>query len=108
MGHVSGPIGPNERQQYEHDYRQGANLFQQALNQYNHSSNPYQKAEFKKVMDQALNALNDSAHGLMRQELEKQTQQIARDYAIFQKFPEDPDTIQKLKVDLEEAKKSLG
>lgn len=107
MTDAIGPTG-SSREKYEQEYKQGADLFQKALTQYNKSSNPYQQAEFKSVMDQAMHVMNETAHALMRQELEKQTQKIAKDYATFQKYPSDPDTISKLNRDLDRAKKSVG
>ncbi|HSX11642.1 MAG TPA: hypothetical protein VLF94_08010, partial [Chlamydiales bacterium] len=71
------------------------------------ADNMYQKAEFKSVMDKAMNVLNETASELMRQELKKQNEQIAKDYATFQKFPGDPDTQEKLSKDLDKAKRSV-
>lgn len=108
MADITGPTGdPHDKKMYEQEYRHGADLFQRALDQYGHSDNPYQKAEFKDVMDKAMNVLNETAHGLLRKELEDQNQVIAKDYANFQKFPDDPDTIKKLNDDLDQAKKSI-
>lgn len=107
MGGVSGPLGPREKKMYEEEYKQSADLFKRALSQYNKSDNMYQKAEFKDVMDKAMNVLNETAHELMRKELEAQNQKIAADYQNFQKYPGDPDTIQKLNKDLDKAKKSV-
>lgn len=99
-----GPLGPREKKMYEQEYKHGADLFKRAMDQYTQSSNMYQQSEFKEVMDQALNVLNESAQGLMRKELLKQNEQIAKDYETFQKFPKDPDTQEKLSNDLETAK----
>ena len=63
------PIGPQDQRAYEIEYKHGADLFQRALDQYSKSDNPYQKAEFKDVMDQAMNVLNETAKELMRSEL---------------------------------------
>ena len=104
---VGQPIGPREKRMYEQEYKHGADLFQRALSQYTQSSNMYQKAEFKDVMDQALQVMNQTANSLMRQELQKQNEQITKDYANFQKFPDDPDMQQQLNQDLSQAKKNL-
>lgn len=106
MADQIGPINP--KQQYAQEYKQGADLFQKALTEYNKSSNPYQQAEFKKVMDQAMNVMNETSHALMRKELEMKTAEVAKDYATFQKYPKDPDTVSQLNRDLEQAKKSVG
>lgn len=107
MSEVSGPLGPSEKKMYEEEYKHSADLFKRALDQYNKSENPYQKAEFKDVMDQAMQVLNETASGLMRKELKEQNQHIAKDYATFQKHPKDPDTLNKLNHDLDKAKKSV-
>lgn len=107
MSEVSGPLGPREKKMYEEEYKHSADLFKRALDQYNKSENPYQKAEFKDVMDQAMHVLNETASGLMRKELKEQNQHIAKDYATFQKYPGDPDTLNKLNGDLDKAKKSV-
>ena len=105
MTEITGSTGPRgDKQTYEQEYKHSAYLFQRALDQYNKSDNPYQKTEFKDVMDKAMNVLNETAHGLMRKELEEQNKKIANDYENFQKYPGDPDTIEKLNNDLDQAK----
>ncbi len=106
MSDITGPTGPREKQ-YEQEYKHSADLFKRALDQYNKSDNPYQKAEFKDVMDKAMNVLNETAQALMRKELEEQNEKIEKDYQTFQKFPGDPDTIDQLNADLDQAKKSI-
>ena len=103
-----GPIGPREKKMYEQEYKHSADLFKRALDQYSKADNPYQQAEFKDVMDKAMQVLNETAQELMRQELQKQNDQIAKDYATFQNFPTDPDTKEKLTRDLDKAKKSIA
>ncbi len=103
-----GPIGPREKKMYEQEYKHGADLFQRALDQYSKAENGYQQNEFKQVMDRALRVMNETASELLRKELLKNNDQIAKDYATFQKFPKDPDTLDKLKADLDKAKKSIG
>lgn len=107
---VSGPgkIGPHDKKLYEHEYKESATLFKQALDQYKQSTNMYQQEEFKDVMKKAMKTLNETAQALMRQELLNQNAQIAKDFATFQKFPKDPDTQDKLANDLDKAKKSVG
>lgn len=107
MSEVSGPLGPREKKMYEQEYKHSADLFKRALDQYNKSENPYQKEDFKDVMDKAMQVLNETAQGLMRKELQDQNQKIAKDYENFQKYPGDPDTLDKLKGDLDKAKKSI-
>lgn len=103
-----GSVNPADRKMYEQEYKQSADLFKRALNEYVKSENPYQQAQFKSVMEKAMQALNETARELKRNELLKQNAIILKDYAEFQKFPEDPDTQQKLNNDLDRAKKTLG
>jgi len=104
----AGPVGPRDKKMYEQEYKHSADLFKRALDQYTKSDNPYQKAEFKDVMDKAMNVLNETASGLMRKELKTQNDLISKDYATFQKYPGDKDTLDKLSQDLEKARKSIG
>lgn len=101
------PLGPKDQKMYEQEYKQGADLFKRALDQYTKSDNPYQKQEFQDVMDKAMHILNQTAHALMKKELEKQNAEIQKDYGTFKKYPADPDTIKKLNQDLDQAKRSL-
>lgn len=107
MSEITGPIGPNEKKMYQQEYRHGADLFQRALDKHSKSDNPYQKDEFKDVMEKAMQVMNETAHELMRKELESQNQKIAQDYTNYKKHPDDPDTINQLKSDLDKAKRSI-
>lgn len=104
----SGPLSPRDIKMYEQEYKHSADLFKRALDQYSKSEDPYQQAEFKDVMDRAMQILNETAQELMRKELQKQNDVIAKDYSNFQKFPGNEDTINKLNEDLEKAKKSIS
>ncbi len=99
-------VSPADRKLYEQEYKKGAALFQQALDQYSQSTNIYQKEEFKEVMNKAMDVLNDAASALKRQQLLDQNQKIADDFAAFQK-KEDSAAQAKLKSDLDQAKKSV-
>ncbi|MGB7978558.1 MAG: hypothetical protein WCF19_05305 [Chlamydiales bacterium] len=106
-----GPVGPRETKMYEQEYKHSADLFKRALGQYTQAANQYQQAEFKAVMDKALQVLNETASELVRQngrtELQKNNAKIAKDYQTFQKDPANPDTLEKLNKDLDKAKKSI-
>lgn len=101
------PITPHDRKWFEQEYREGAQLFQNAVDHYAKSDNPYQKREFHEVMEKALNILNETAHELNKKSLLEQNAQIAKDYDSFNKAPDDEKTINKLNADLEKAKKSV-
>ena len=104
----AGSLGPREKKMYEQEYKHGADLFKRALDQYTKADNPYKQAEFKDVMDKAMNVLNETASELMRKELISQNDRISKDYEAFQKFPDDPDKAAKLNRDLDQAKKSVS
>lgn len=102
----SGKITPEERKGFEQEYRHGADLFQRALAGYSKTDNPYQKEEFKEVMDKALGVLNGTASQLLRKELMDQTKKISKDYSDYQDHPNG--RIQKkLDQDLEAAKQAI-
>ncbi len=107
QGGGSGPVTPRQKEMYEQEYRHGTDLFQKALQQSAKSDNPYQKAEFQKVMDQAMVVLNQTAKGLKREDLEQQNQQIAADYKSYQQNPSDASR-KKLLQDLNKAKSSIS
>jgi hypothetical protein len=98
---------PKEIHMYEKEYKDSAQLFQEAVTHYAKSDNPYQKKAFQEVMSQALTILNETARALNRQGLIDQNAKIEKDYALFNKTPDDKKTITQLNKDLEEAKKSI-
>jgi hypothetical protein len=99
---------PRETKMYEQEYKHGVQLFQKALGSYVNSENPSQREEFHQVMDKAMQVLNETAKGLNRKHLLDQNAHIASDYAAFNQKPEDHSTFDKLKRDLDQAKKSIG
>jgi hypothetical protein len=112
MSSLEGPGGPahtpREIRMYEQEYKQSAQLFQDAVEHYAKSDNPYQKKEFQEVMDKTLAILNETARELNRQKLFDQNEQIGKDYDSFNKTPDDEKTIAQLNKDLEQAKKSIS
>jgi hypothetical protein len=109
MTEISGSGGPSplERKKYEQEYKHGVDLFQRALTEYKKSDNPFQQAEFKSVMDQALNVMNETATELARKELQKHNEKIGKDYAAFQESPQSSLIAEKLGDDLAKAKRSV-
>jgi Skp family chaperone for outer membrane proteins len=101
------PHTRREIRMYEQEYKQSAELFQNAVHEYAKSDNPYQKKEFQGVMDKALSILNETARELNRKALLDQNAKIAKDYAMFNKTPEDEKAITQLEKDLEQAKGSI-
>lgn len=108
VGDAGGPSHtPREIHMYEQEYRDSAQLFQNAVEHYAKSDNPYQKKEFQEVMDKALTILNETARELNKQYLLDQNAKIAKDYASFNKTPDDEKAVEQLTKDLEEAKRSV-
>lgn len=105
----TGPIEPNEIEMYKMEYKQGADLFEQALKGHASSENPYQKQAFKEVMDKAMNVLNEAAKELKQKDamdLSLQNQKIAKDYKTYQDKPT-PGNQTRLNSDLEDAKDAI-
>jgi hypothetical protein len=108
IGDAGGPTHtPREIHMYEKEYKDGAQLFQDAVQSYAKSDNPYQKKEFQEVMNEALSVLNESARELNRQALLDQNAKIEKDYAMFNQSPDDETMVSQLEKDLEDAKKSI-
>lgn len=107
QGHGQNPITPREKKMYEKEYVHGAKLFQKALQQYSKSDNPYQKEEFKQVMDKAMEVLNETARELKAKPLVEQNEKISKDYTAFTDQPKNAKAVDALNQDLEKAKKSL-
>lgn len=112
MSSVGGPNEfrhtPNEIRQYEREYKDGANLFQEAIQHYAQSDNPYQKEEFKQVMKKALDILNQTARELNRKELFDQNARIEKDYAQFNKSPDNGQIVAQLEKDLDDAQNKFS
>jgi hypothetical protein len=108
-GPDKGAIGPSPREikMYKQEYVHGANLFQKALQHYSKSDNPFQKEEFKEVMEKALHVLNETAKELKAKDLAEQNEKISKDYATFNDQPTNEKAIETLNKDLEQAKKSV-
>jgi hypothetical protein len=112
MSNIDGAGGPGhtprEIHMYEREYKDSVKLFQDAVQHYAKSDNPYQKKEFQEVMDKALSILNETALELNRKALFEQNAKIEKDYAMFNKSPDNEGTISQLEKDLEDAKKTIG
>jgi len=96
-------ISPQDRKLYEQEYKNGAKLFQETLDDYAHANSKYQKQAFKNVMDKALDVLNQSARALNEDKLLQQNAKIQKDYETF-KQQDTPEAQQKLNDDLSQAK----
>jgi len=102
----AGKISLKEMKLYEQEYKHAAALCQKTLAEYAKAEDIYQKEEYKEVMNQAMQVLKETAHGLKRQDLLKQNEEIEKTYSSYQNNPNDQ-VQQKLNQDLEKAKNSI-
>lgn len=98
------PLSPQDKKLYQQDYKHGADLFERVLDEYAKSTNPYQKQEFKELMEKAMQVLNQTASMLKSSSLQKQNQKIEKDWAAYQNQGS-PLLADQLRKDLEQAKK---
>ena len=101
------PLTPRETKMYEQEYKHSAELFQQALQSYTTSDNPYQQKEFQNVMDKAMDVINNTARELNQKPLLAQSSKIQKDYDAFTDKPEDKATVNQLNQDLDQARKAI-
>ncbi|HAB99019.1 MAG TPA: hypothetical protein DCE71_04280 [Parachlamydiales bacterium] len=101
-----GPLSPQDKRAYEAEYKHGVDLFKRALDDYSHSKNMFQKAEFKEVMEKAMQVLNETAAELKKKDLLKQNETLSKDLAAFESQDDAANTAQLMK-DLNKAKRSL-
>jgi hypothetical protein len=101
--HEIGASQPEDKKLYEQDYKKSAELFQKALDAHAGTTNPYKREEFKQVMNKAMHVMNQAARGLKDKSLQKQNEQIKKDYTAYQKGSKPED----LRRDLEQAKRSV-
>ena len=79
-----GPISSDDIQKYHSEFKRGAKLFQQALEDYEKSKIPAQKEQFKKVMDEALTVMNQTAKVVCKKrKLKEQEEKVNTDYKSF-------------------------
>ncbi len=89
--------------EYASEYQQGVTLFEKALQQSRVSKNPFQKDQFQEVMETAMEVLNQTASALKNAELQKQNEQINRDFQSYKRHPGKSEA-DKLANDLNQAK----
>jgi hypothetical protein len=79
-----GNISPQLQQVYKQEFMEGANLFQQSLQQYQNSNIPAQKEAFKDVMQKAMNVMNETAQLCLSKEAQKKEMKLNQDFQAFQ------------------------
>jgi hypothetical protein len=85
MTGIEGPEGLSKDQihAYREEFSRGIKLFQEALENYNTSTEPHQKKEFKKVMNESLNAMNEMVNVALRKDEQNKIEKLQRDYDVF-------------------------
>lgn len=106
--HGKGNIEPTPREQkaYAKEYQEGVTLFQKALHQAQKADNPFKKEQFRSVMEKAMRVLNQTARALKSDYLQKQNEEIEKDYQAYKGHPGKSE-LSKLDVELDKAKRSI-
>ena len=102
----TGPLSSADKAAYLREYKQGADLFQKALQEHSHADNMFKKAELKNVMDESMDVMRQTVGELKRNDLAKQNEKIAKDYDSYQDGG-DAEAQKQLAKDLEQAKKMV-
>ena len=89
---VGGPGQPQysqkEIQEYQERYQKGFDMFQKAFKDYNQPNiEPHKKAEFQKVMSEALQVMNETASVALKKGKLDDEKRLSENYA---EFIEDP------------------
>ncbi len=100
------PISHRDAKLYRQEYRQGLDLFQRALDEYEKADEIHKKDAFREVMDRALRVLNETARELKRPDLLNCNDKLSQDFANYQEQPE-KDLDKTLRKDLKDAKKAI-
>lgn len=84
---IQGPdkLSQDEIIAYRNEFSKGAELFKDALENYDKSTIPRQKEEFKKVMDKTLNVMNETFNVALRKADPKQREKLVEDYKEYTK-----------------------
>lgn len=99
-------LTPEEKHQYRQEFSRGIKLFHQALENYNESTEPHQKNEFKKVMNNTLDTMNEMVNVALRNPEQKINNQLKQDYEMFTSN-ENSESYNKLQKDVTLLEKKL-
>ena len=105
-GDGAAPLSPQDKRMYEQEYKQGVDLFQRSLGEYEKADEMYKKEAFKDVMTQAMQILNETARELKRTDLSTQNKKISQDFMAYQDHESDAAKNQLLQ-DLSQAKRKV-
>lgn len=96
---------PQNQEVYKKDFDRAVNLFQQSLSGYQQSTEPHQKEKYRDVMDKCIVVIQETIKEALRQEAQKQFNQVDQDYKNYI-ANENPKTYEQLNKDLDSLKNS--
>lgn len=99
-------IPPDVKQVYKQEFLEGANLFQQSLEQYQNSNIPAQKEAFKDVMQKAMQVMNETARLCLSKEAQKKEANVNVEFQKFQSS-DSPQNIMDLSKSINSLKRSV-
>ena len=99
-------LSPEKYNQYKKEFEKSANLFDEALTNYQKADEFQKKKEYQKVMNECLNVMNQTVKAALKEEDRKLEKKLKTDFQTFEK-KEDPKTVEELKKDIDNIKKSL-
>jgi hypothetical protein len=102
----SKPITPQARAIYKEECVRGVSLFQKTLQEYQKSQIDAQKAQYKDVMEKALQIIQETAAQCLSQEMQKEQLQLGKDYEQFTANPS-AENLKILSDDLQHFQKKL-
>lgn len=104
-----GSISPQDRALYRQEFKEGVNLFQNSLAEYQKADEVHKKNALKNVMDEALQVMNETAQLCLSKKAQMQENQLAQDYQAFSSLASPTDTdYQKLNSEIDNLKKDIG
>jgi hypothetical protein len=101
-----GHIPPQTQHIYKQEFTEGANLFQQSLQQYQNSKIPAQQEAFKDVMSKAMVVMNETAKLCLSKEAQKREAELNQAFESFQSS-DSPEATKNLSKSINHLKESL-
>lgn len=83
----STPPSPEEKKQYQKEYRESTELFEKSFKQHMEAKEPHKKAMFDDVMHRSLQVMNDSASSMVNKELQAMNDKLEKDLENYEKNP---------------------
>lgn len=98
--------GPSPQQpSYSSDFKQSVNLFEKSFQDMQHSQLDAQRAQYEKVMREALHTMQEAAMGMLNQQLVQMKDKLSNDLENYLDQPTDANK-KKVEGDLNKLKKN--